>query len=55
MSKSKIVHGTAKAPPPKSSTSGSMPTFTSENTNRGKLLRMGMHPKVSSGGKKTPA
>ena len=53
MPKSKIVHGSAKAPPPKTSTASTKPTFTSQNTSRAKLIRMGRHPEVSSGGAKT--
>ena len=55
MVKSTVTHGTAKAPSPKSSTSGKTPKFTAQNTSRAKLIRMGMHPTVSAGGPKTPA
>lgn len=55
MAKSTIVHGDAKAPPPKQSTEGHAPSFNEGNTPRAKLIRMGQHPKVSSGGAKTPA
>ena len=53
--KATVEHGTTKAPPPKTSTAGKTPRFTGQNTSRAKLIRMGQHPAVSSGGAKTPA
>lgn len=56
MPKAKVVHGAAKAPPPKQSTAGSTPTFTVDNTPRAKMLRMGLkYPVRSSGGPSTGA
>lgn len=55
MAKSTVVHGSGKAPSPKSSTAGKTPRFTAQNTSRAKLIRMGQTPKVSAGGPKTPA
>ena len=47
MAKTPKNNATSPAP------SGKTPQFTSENTPRHKLLAMGQHPKVSSGGAKT--
>ena len=52
MVKSKVEHGSAKAPATKLST-GKAPAMTSDAVPRHKLIAMGKHPEVSSGGAKT--
>lgn len=49
----KVEHGTAKAPPPKTSTEGTAPRFSVENTPRHMLLKMGMNAHMVSPGAKT--
>ena len=55
MAKSTVEHGDPKAPPPKQSTEGHTPKFTEQNTSLRSLMKMGRHPKMSTGGAKTPA